>query len=50
MELSHVWDPLAAQIILTPQLNLVIVEEKVLKTAGGDIRIRCGNLVSLAVK
>lgn len=50
MELSQVGDPVAAQIILTPQLNLVIVEEKVLKTAGGDIRVRCGNLVSLAVK
>lgn len=50
MELSQVWDPVAAQIILTPQLILVIMEEKVLKAAWGDIRVRCGNLVSPAVK
>lgn len=50
MELSQVWDPVAAQIILTPQLNLVIVEEKGLKASGADIRVRCGNLVSLTVK
>lgn len=50
MELSQVWDPVAAQIILPPQFNLVIVEEKVLKAARDDIRVRCRNLVSLAVK
>lgn len=50
MELNQVWDPVATQIILTPQLNLAIVEEKVLKAARGDIRVRCGNMVSLSVK
>lgn len=38
------------QDYLTPQLDLVIVEEKVLKAAGGDIRVRWRNLVSLTVK
>lgn len=50
VELSQVWDPVAAQIILTPQLNLVIEEEKVLEAAGNDTRVRCGNLVFLTVK